>query len=155
MAAPAMSYLICSMGLIVLILVLPFFFATEKANISEQMARRELTEISDYTSNTLNNLYFLANSTKANGNLEITKTLLYLPLTVQDSFYALSISSDGENATTVTAVLNGKSWVAGESWLVPGVKMYNLSSIEIRGKTVTAGCLRNSTGFYVWLGEGN
>ena len=155
MAAPAMSYLICSMGLIVLILALPFFFATEQASISEEMARRELTEISDYTSNTLNNLYFLANSTAMKGNLEITKTLLYLPLTVQDSFYELSITSEGENASKVTAVLNGKSWVAGESWLVPGTKMFNVSSIEIRGKTVTAGCLRNSTGFYVWLGEGN
>ncbi len=153
MAAPAMSYLICSMGLIVLILVLPFFFATEQASIAEEMAKRELTEISDYTSNTLNNLYFLANSTITNNDLEMTKTLLYLPITVQNSFYELSIAPNGENASKVTAVLKGKSWVAGESWLVPGMKMYNLSSIEIRGKAVTAGCLRNSTGFYVWLGE--
>lgn len=154
MAAPIMSHLICSMGLIVLILVMPVFFAMERDGIVEEMAKRELTEISDYVSNTLANLYILANSTSATGQLNITKNLLYLPLTVQNYFYKLSITPDGEYASKVTAVLKEKSWVAGESWLVPGLKMYNSSSIEILGQTLTAGCLRDSTGFYVWLGEG-
>jgi hypothetical protein len=153
LAAPTMSYLICSMGLIVLILVMPFFFAMERDNVSEQMAIRELTEISDYASSTLANLYYLANSTNSQ-ELTLTKDLIYLPLTVQGSFYTLSITSiDGENASKLTAVLHERSSVVGDSWLVPGLKLLNSSSIEIRGNTVTAGCYRNDNNFYVWIGE--
>ncbi len=153
MAAPATGYLICSIGLIALILVMPFFFSMERDSAAEQMAIRELTEISDYTSNTLANLYFLANSTNS-ADLTLTKDLLYLPLTVQDSFYTLRITSaDGVSATKVSAVLKGKSWVIGESWLVPGLKLLNASLIEINGHTVTVGCRRSSSGFYVWLGR--
>jgi hypothetical protein len=148
-----MSYLICSMALIVLILIMPSFFAMERNSIAEDMAKRELTEISDYTSNTLANLYFLANSTSST-NVNITKSLLYLPLTVEGSFYVLNITStDGVNASKVTAFFKDASRVSGDSWLVPGLRLLNESSIEITGKSVTAGCLRNSTGFYVWLGE--
>ena len=100
------------------------------------------------------NLYYLANSTNS-GELEITKELLYLPRTVEDSFYFLSITSiDGVNASKVTAFLRDKSWIVGDSWLVPGLKIMNESLIEIAGKSVSAGCYRNSTGFYVWLVEG-
>ncbi len=153
MTAPTTGYLICSIGLIALILVMPFFFSMERDSIAEQMAIRELTEISDYTSNTLANLYFLANSTNSI-DLTLTKDLLYLPLTVQDSFYTLKIvSEDGVSATKVLAVQKGKSWVVGESWLVPGLKLLNASLIEVNGQTVTVGCRRDSTGFYVWLGR--
>ena len=155
MAAPTMSYLICSMGLIVLILVLPFFFAIERDNVAEQMAIRELTEVSDYTSSTLANLYFLANSTNSQ-ELTLTKDLIYLPLTIQGSFYTLNITSiDGENASKVTAILHEESSVVGDSWLVPGLKLLNSSSIEIRGQTVTAGCYKQVDTFYVWIGEAN
>jgi hypothetical protein len=143
------------MGLIVLILVLPFFFAIERDNVKEQMAIRELIEISDYASSTLANLYFLSNSSHSQ-ELTLTKDLIYLPLTVQGSFYTLSINSiDGENASKVTTVLNEKSSVIGDSWLVPGLKVINSSSIEITGRTVTAGCYRNGDNFYVWIGEKN
>ncbi len=150
-----MSYLICSMALVVLIIVMPFFFAMERNSFAEEMAKRELTEISDYTSNTLANLYFLANSTNS-VELDITKKLLYIPLTVEGSFYMLKITSmDGVNASKVTAFFRDRSWVAGDSWLVPGLKVMNQSVLEVGGKSVTAGCHRNATGFYVWLGEGD
>jgi hypothetical protein len=150
LASITMSYLICSVGLIVLILVMPYFFSIERDSTAEQMAIRELTEISDYTSNTLENLYFLASSTNS-ATLTVSKDMIYLPLTVQDSFYTLSITSDGENATKVTAILNGKS-IAGESWLIPGLKLTDDVSIDISRQSVTAYCQRNSTGFHVWLG---
>ncbi len=143
------------MGLIALILVMPFFFAIERDNVAEQMAIRELTEISDYASSTLANLYFLANSTNSH-ELTLIKDLIYLPLTIQGSFYTLGITSiDGENASKVTAVIQEKSSVVGDSWLVPGLKLLNSSSIEITGQTVTAGCYRNDNDFYIWLGENN
>jgi hypothetical protein len=145
-----MSYIICSMGLIVLILVMPYFFSVERDNTAEQMAMRELTEVSDYTSNTLENLYFLASSTNY-ATLTVTKDLIYLPLTIQDSFYTLTITSDGQNATKVTAILNGKT-ISGESWLAPGLKLTNNVSIDVSKHSATAYCEHNSTGFYVWLG---
>jgi hypothetical protein len=154
LAAPTISHVICSMGLIFLIFAMPFFFAMEKNGFSEEMAKRELTEISDYTSNTVANLYFLANSTNS-VELELTKTLLYLPQTVQDSTYMLGITSvDGLNASKVTAFLSDKSWIVGDSWLIPGLKVMNESLLEIGGKSVLSGCYRNSTGYYVWLSEG-
>ncbi len=122
MAAPAMSYLICSMGLVVLILVLPGFFAMERNYAAEDLARRELTEICDYTSNTLENLYLLANSTNQE-ELTVTKEMLYLPMTIEGSFYTMRIVSAADTATAsrVTAFLNDKDWVEGSSWLVPGL----------------------------------
>ncbi|MCW4031403.1 MAG: hypothetical protein NWE80_03465 [Candidatus Bathyarchaeota archaeon] len=149
-----MSHVICSLALVFLISAMPFYFAMERNSYTEEMAKRELREICDYTSNTLANLYFLANSTNS-VELDITKTLLYLPQTVEDSVYMLGITSmDGLNASKVTAFLRDKSWVVGDSWLVPGLKIMNESSLEIGSKSVLAGCHRNSTGFYVWLGEG-
>lgn len=149
-----MSHVICSLALVFLISAMPFYFAMERNSYTEEMAKRELREISDYTSNTLANLYFLANSTNS-VELDITKTLLYLPQTVEDSIYMLGITSmDGLNASKVTAFLRDKSWVVGDSWLVPGLKIMNEGSLEIGSKSVLAGCHRNSTGFYVWLGEG-
>ncbi len=149
-----MSHVICSLALVFLISAMPFYFAMERNSYTEEMAKRELREISDYTSNTLANLYFLANSTNS-VELDITKTLLFLPQTVEDSIYMLGITSlDGLNASKVTAFLRDKSWVVGDSWLIPGLKIMNESSLEIGSKSVLAGCHRNSTGFYVWLGEG-
>lgn len=154
MAAPAMSHLICSIGLIVLILVLPTFFAMEQNSVAQDMARRELTEISDYTSNTLQNLFLLANSTNSK-ELTITKELIYLPLTIEGSFYILTIeSTDGVNASRVTAFLKDKPTVEGSSWLVSGLKITSENSIEISNKFVVAGCARNASGFYVWIKEG-
>ena len=153
MAAPAMSHVICSMALVGLILVLPAFFTMQRDRFAEEMAIRELTEISDYTSNTLENLFILANSTNAQG-ITITKELIYLPLKVEGSPYVLTIASDdGENASQVIASLTDKPWILGSSWLVPGLKITNSSSLTIVETTVQAGCRRTGAGFYVWLEE--
>lgn len=154
MAAPAMSHIICSVGLIVLVIVLPVFFAAERNSIAQDLARRELTEITDYTSNTLQNLFLLANST-TDKELIITKELIYLPLTVEGSFYTLNIQSiDGVNASRVNAFLNDKPAVEASSWLVSGLKVTSDQSIDIKNIAITAGCERNASGFYVWIKEG-
>ena len=155
MAAPAMSYLICSMGLVVLILVMPYVYSIERDNVVAQIAEAELAEIADYTSNTLENLYFLADSSnQADANL--TKELLYLPSTVQESFYRLTISSAGLDASKVTASLKDKSSFSADSWLIPGLRVSGNYTVEINNKSIVAGCYRNITDgeFYVSLGYG-
>lgn len=153
MASPTMSYLICSVALIVLILVMPFFFEIQRNGFADQMTRRQLTEIADYTSSTLANLFFLANSTNSL-SISMTKELLYLPLTVDDSFYALNITSVDGNVSKVTAYLKNEPWVAGDSWIVPGPKVPQEISLEINSKSVIASCYGDSDGFYVSLGYG-
>lgn len=150
-----MSYLICSMGLIMLILVMPYFYSIERDNIASEIAEIELTEIADYTSNTLANLYFLANSTN-NLDINLKKQVLYLPSTVQDSFYTLSVTSVGDNASKVTAALKDKPSISADSWLVPGLKVDDNYSVEIAGRSIIAGCYRNVTDseFYVLLEYG-
>lgn len=140
------------MGLVVLILAMPYFYSLERDNIAAGIAKSELSEIADYTSNTLANLYFLANSTNVNTNL--TKQLLYLPLTVQNSFYTLNITSIDGNASKVTASLIDKASISADSWLVPGLKVGSSYSVEISSGSVIANCYRNNTGFYISLGYG-
>jgi hypothetical protein len=154
MAAPVMSHLICSIALIILILVLPSFFALELSNISEEMAIRELTEISDYTSSTLENLFLLANSTNSE-ELTVTKKLIYLPTKIKGSPYVLSITSDdGQYASQVTASLTDRPWVTGASWLIPGLKITLNYSLTIDNYIVEAACKRDATGFYIWIEKG-
>ena len=154
MAAPAMSHIICSIGLIMLTLLMPIFFAMEQNSIAQDMAIRELTEITDYTSNTLQNLFLLANSTNSE-ELTLTKEMIYLPLTVEGSFYTLSIQSiDGVNASRVTAFLNDEPKVEGSSWLVSGLKITSEQSVEVSNNLIVAGCERSASGFYVWIKEG-
>ena len=154
MAAPAIGHLICSMALVALILVMPSFFVMERNSIAEEMALRELTEIADYTSSTLENLFLLANSTNS-GELTITKDLFYLPQKVDGSPYVLEISSvDNVTASQVTAYLTDRSWVAGTSWLVPDLKITAQDSLIVSDFTVEVGCKRDATGFYVWIGKG-
>lgn len=155
MAAPAMSYLICSMGLVVLILVLPGFFALERDRVTEQMAERELTEICDYTSNTLENLFLLANSTNS-PTLTVTKELIYLPMTVEGSFYTLQIVPAVSDASSprVTAFLNDRHWVNASSWLIPGLKVTGDALLAINGTSMVAGCTRSADAFSVWIEEG-
>ncbi len=150
-----MSYLICSMSLVALIAIMPYLYSVERDNIEVEISTAQLTEIADYTSNTLENLYFLANSTN-NNNVDLTKKLLYLPLTVQDSFYTLKISSVGNNASRVVASLKDRPSISGESWLVPGLKTAGNFSLERDGREIIAGCYRNATDslFYVSLEYG-
>jgi hypothetical protein len=143
------------MGLIVLILVLPVFYSIERDNIATEIAQIELTEIADYTSNTLANLYFLANSTNSL-DINLKKQVLYLPLTIQDSFYTLSVASVGGNASKVTVSLKDKPSISADSWLVPGLKVGVSYSVEIASRSIIAGCYRNVTDskFYVLLEYG-
>jgi hypothetical protein len=149
--SPTIGHLICTSALIMLIFVMPIFYATVANNISVNMARRELKEIADYASNTLANLYFLVNSTNCL-NVSLTKELMYLPSAVEDSVYTVEID---ENASKVTAHLKDRSWIAADAWLVPGLKVGEKISIESGGRTVVAGCSRNETGVYAWLRHKN
>ena len=157
MAAPAMSQLICSMALVALILVLPSFFAMERNSLTEEMAKTELTEISDYTSNTLENLFLLAKSTSSE-KVTITKELVYLPLRVEGSAYTLRLTFDQGTASRVTAFLNDKPWVESSSWLAPGMGLTAEILLEINDNHVVAGCEKQVTGegnvFTVWIEEG-
>ncbi len=157
MASPTMSYLICTVALIILVLVLPSFFEIQRISIAENMARRELTEIADYTSNALSNLFFLAESADASYNLEaisVTKDLLYLPLTVEDSFYVLNITDVGDSLK-ILAYVQGEDWIFGESWIVPGIKRAEFSeaiySYKLDSNIAVARCYEGGSDFYISL----
>ena len=45
MAAPTLSYLICTVALVMLISVMPFFYSNVTNNIQKDVAQRELKEI--------------------------------------------------------------------------------------------------------------
>jgi len=146
-----MSYLICSMALVVLILVMPYFYSIEVTRVSTRAAESELAEIADYTSNTLANLYYLANSTNDKSS-SLSKQLVYLPLTVHDSFYNLGIVSVAGNALKITASLRDDPSISADAWLVPGLKVGSQSSVEVSTKVTVAGCNLSGADYYVWLG---
>ena len=154
MPAPTISHLICSMALVMLIFVMPFFYAIAINNISVNMVQRELKEVADYVSNTLANLYFLVNSTDSH-DVYLEKELLYLPSMVENSVYIVNITKidgSGGNASKITAYLKDRSSVAADAWLAPGLKPSPAChSIESGGRTVVAGCSRNGT---VWIKYG-
>lgn len=143
-----MSYLICSVALVVLIVIMPQFYTITATNIKTMGTKSELQEIADYTSNTIANLYFLTNSTN-DVNAQVTKELIYLPLVIQDSFYTLSIVSVDGEASKITAALSDNPSISADSWLVPGLKVGYPYSVEVSSKSTVAGCYRNGT---VWLG---
>jgi len=148
--SPTISHLICTMALVMLIFVMPFFYAIVANNIRVDMMRRELKEITDYVSNTLANLYFLVNSTDSL-DVSLEKELMYLPSAVENSVYIVKIEGNGGNASKITAYLKDRSSVAVDAWLVPGLKVGAENSVESDGKVVVAGCSRNGTGVYVWI----
>ena len=151
MAAPTISHLICTMALVMLIFIMPFFYAIVVDNIRVDMVQKELKEISDYVSNTLANLYFLANSTDV-PSVSMQKDLIYLPFTVEDSIYILKIEGTGKNASKITAYLKDKPSVAADAWLPPGLyRDEGRSVIESGARTFAACCIRNVTGVYVWI----
>jgi hypothetical protein len=148
------SHLICSIALIALIFVLPYFYAIIVDNIRMDMVRRELKEITDYVSNTIANLYFLVNSSEV-VNVSLQKELMYLPSNVEDFVYILEIVESNEYSLRVTAYLRDRPYVAADSWLTSGLKIDTArSSIVSSGLTFLVGCFRNSTGVYAWIGYG-
>ena len=154
MPAPAISHLICSTALIILIFVMPFFYVVAVDNIRVDMIRRELREIADYVSNTIANLYFLVNSTEVL-DVSLQKELVYLPSNVENFVYVLRIVESNGSALKVTAYLRDRPSVAADAWLAPGLKVDNKrSSIVSCGWTVVVGCFRNNRGVYVWIGYG-
>jgi len=152
MPAPTISYMICTGALIVLIFTVQVFYLYVVDNIWAEMAKRELQEITDYVSDTIANLYFLANSTNTPVTLE---KILNLPSAVSGSRFSLAILRDINNfAQRVQASLVGKTWLKVASWLPPGLKvdLGKDQTIESSGRYAVAGCSRVSQNIYVWIG---
>ena len=154
MPAPTMSHVICTTALIALIFLMQFSYFYVVDNISAEMARRELKELADYVSDTLANLYFLANST--NRDVVLHKTLS-LPSVVRGSTYLMEIVfNETRLAQHVHAYIKGKSWIDATSWLLPGLSVDDdqYEPVESGEKTVIAGCTRDSMSVYVWIAYG-
>lgn len=152
MAAPTIGHLICTMALVILIFVLPYFYANVTNNIKANVVQRELQEVADYISNTFENLYFLVNGTTYS-ELRITKDLLYLPATVEDSFFIVRIDEIKGNASRISVHLKNNPSNHAVAWLAPGLKVGSNCVIE-SGRRVIACCRRDATGVYVWVDYG-
>ena len=152
LAAPAIGHLIGTTGLIVLIFIMPLFYSNVVENVELDVIKRELKEIADYTSNTIENLYFLVNSTDSiEVNLE--KELVYLPSNVENSDYVLEII-EYENGTIshLAASLKDTPSVEVYSWFIPGLNVIEANkAIESSEQSVVVGCSRNQTGVFVWI----
>lgn len=152
MAAPTLSHLILAGALIAVIFTVQVFYFYVVDNISSEMLRRELKELTDYVADTIANLYLLLNSTNTNPPLEKS---LRLPVDIGGSFYTLEITWDASNndALNVKGVIQGKSWLNVTSWLPRGLKV-DVSKTQTIGysvKTAVAGCLRSAANVYVWI----
>ena len=130
---------------------MPLFYSTIVSNIETDVIERQLKEIVDYTSNTIENLYFLVNSTSSNVSLE--KELVYLPSDVEGSKYLLEIVEYDGLVTQFRASLRGDPSVEVFSWSIPGlyVDEQQNSPIESGVRPVIVGCTRDDTGIYVWI----
>jgi len=149
--APTMSHVICISALITLIFVIPLFYFYVVDNINVEMMERELKEVADYVSNSLGNLYLLANSTNRD---VLLKKKLDLPSSIRDSTYCVEIVYDQNGyAQYVNAYSKDSSGIHADSWILPGPKVDSEKGyvIESGEKVVVAGCGRNSTGTYVWI----
>jgi len=149
-----MSHIICTSALIALVFVMQFSFMYVADNMRTEMSKRELREISDHVSDSLANLYFLANSTDC-ANVTLEKTLS-LPSNVQGFTYSLSIYFNASTfeALSVNASTRGSLWAEATSWLLPGLKVDpNATKTIVSGdKTVVAGCSRDvDLNIYVWI----
>jgi hypothetical protein len=151
MAAPTIGHIILTGALIAVIFAVQVFYFYVVDDISSEMLRRELKELTDYVADTIANLYLLLNSTNTNPPLEKS---LRLPVDVSGSFYTLEITSGANNsAENVKGVIQGKSWLNVTSWLPRGLKV-DVSKTQIIGysvKTAVAGCLRVASNVYVWI----
>lgn len=138
------------MALVGLIFLMPFFYDIAINNLRADMFQRELQEVTNYVSNTFENLYFMVNSTDYT-DVSLQKELIYMPPTIEDWVYVLSISGSGGSASSVTAHLRDQASVTAKAWLAPGLKLGVFRSIESSARTVVAGCSRNVTGVYIWI----
>ena len=150
MPAPAISHLICTSALIILIIVMPVFYSITTNNIQTEVIKIELKEIADYVSNTLANLYFLVNSTNCL-DVNLTKELVYLPSTVENYVFVVEIWGTGKNASKIVAYLKYEPHIRADAWLVPGLYRDKPPYFVESGSEVIVGCSRNATGVYVWI----
>lgn len=133
---------------------MPYFYYNVVDSVQTDVITRELKELTDYTSNTIENLYFLINSTNSN-SISLEKELVYLPSTVENAFYSLEIvSSDSKTASYLraTAYIENNQSIIVNSWLIPGL---NLDQEKVRivsgEKTVVVGCSREEESVIVWI----
>lgn len=153
MPAPTMSHIIGIGALVTLIFVMPLFYFSVVNNLEVEIMERELKEVADYVSNSLWNLFLLANST--NFDMLVTKKL-DLPLNIRDSPYYVEIVCDQDNsAQYVKAYPKGNSKIHADSWILPGLMASNETGrvIESGDKSLIAGCSKDSAGIYVWVKE--
>ena len=153
MTAPAISHLIGTIGFIILIFVLPLFYLNIVSNVETDVISREMQEIVDYTSSTVENLYFLVNSTNSQ-DLTMEKELLYLPSYVEDSVYMLELVMNETNGEGlyVRAFLKNDDLVEARSWLIPGLTVIeDMKIVESVDQSVFVGCSKNLTDTYIWL----
>jgi hypothetical protein len=151
--APTMSHIIGIGALVTLIFVMPLFYFSVVDNLEVEMMERELKEVADYVSNSLWNLFLLANST--NFDMLVTKKL-DLPLSIRDSPFYIEIVCDQDNsAQYVKAYPKGNSRIHADSLILPGLMGSNETGrvIESGDKSLIAGCSKDSAGIYVWVKE--
>ena len=151
MPAPIISHLICSIALIALIFVMQFSYFYIVENIQIEMIKRELKEVADYVSHTLENLRFLVNSTTENISLEKE---LSLPPIIKGSIYVVEILGNVDSASSISAYLKDRFFIRADSWLIPGLKILGLSYVESGEKKIIAGCRREGVDIYVWIQSG-
>jgi hypothetical protein len=145
-----MSHIIFTSALIALIFLMQFSFTFVVDNMKTEMIKRELKEITDYVSDTLANLYFLVNSTNY-GDVTLEKTL-NLPSYVEHSVFVINITLDEGSAQSIYACIRDNSQIDVSSWIIPGLKVENPTSIESGRGTVVAGCRRGvDLDVYAWL----
>lgn len=121
MPSPTISHIIGITALITMIFVTQFFYFYVVDNVRAEMARKELKENVDYVSDTLENLFFLVNSTSSNVTLEKD---LKLPSDIIDSTYIIEISYNESNfVQEIHAYLKGNPSVDASSWIIPGLKV--------------------------------
>jgi hypothetical protein len=145
------------MSLVTLIFVLAFSYFSTAESIQIEITERELKEVTDYVSNTLENLRFLANSTlniATEGGMPSNVSLekeLSLPSTIKDSVYAIEITGDGSYALDLSAYIKDSPNIRANSSLMPGLKTAGLTYIESGDKKTVAGCRREGVDLYVWI----
>ncbi len=147
-----MSHLICTSALITLIFVMPFYYFYIIDNVNVEMMKRELKEVADYVSNSLGNLYYLANSTDSE---VVLRKNLDLPSNIRDSVYYVEVVHLNDSTQSIRARLKDNSGIYADSWLLPGLEAYQENwSVESSERIVVAECFSNSTGVWVWLTGG-
>ena len=149
MAAPAIGHLICSMSLVALIFVLPFFYSVVVTNVQQDMMTRELKEVADYVSDTLANLFLLVNSTESQ---LLQKELVFMPAMIEGSTYVLTIEADEGVVSRVVINLRDEPSISAESWLsFPTLEVSGEDQIVSQGGRAIAWCGRNGTSVAVGI----